>query len=94
MIEYFKDYIIINRTDCSNSNNVKGIKFQDNYASNRINNAKFKNFLLSNEYIYLNHNDVLSIDSDTFKWFFGILPNGRLALCQSDFDIDQEKLHI
>ncbi|KAG4092070.1 hypothetical protein H8356DRAFT_1322072 [Neocallimastix lanati (nom. inval.)] len=27
MIEYFKDYIIINRTDCSNSNNVKGIKF-------------------------------------------------------------------
>ena len=88
MIEYFKDYFIINRSDCSDNNNVRGIKLLDNYAANRINNANVKNFLLSNEYIYLNHNDVLSIDSDTFKWFFGILPNGRLALCQSDFDID------
>jgi hypothetical protein len=88
MIEYFKDYFIINRSDCSDNNNVRGIKLLNNYSANRINNANVKNILLSNEYIYLNHNDVLSIDSDTFKWFFGILPNGRLALCQSDFDID------
>jgi len=39
MIEYFKDYFIINRTDCSNNNNVKGIKLLDNYTTNRINNA-------------------------------------------------------
>jgi hypothetical protein len=90
MVKFYENEFIINRTDCSNNNNVKGIKLLDNYTSNRLFfNDRYKNFLLSNEELTIGScisSGAPSSETGDYLWFFGLLPNGQLALCQSQFD--------